>query len=174
VRIFIWAYNPAWDDAPPPIAIEKKYGVKPNDTVKYFVGWKLDGVIADDMHALIIGIDEYMDETITSLKQAVADATRVSDYLRNNLQVPEDQITTLTDKKATEQNITDALVSLARNSSIRRDAPIVIYIASHTSPIQKAQSSDSQASSGSIRGVIGESGQSHRDGNNLPVGGSLC
>ncbi len=130
IRVAIWAANPSWDDPPPPIAIEMT-----NDAT-YHVGWKLDGVTAADMHALIVGIDRLTyPGPLPDLKHAVSDAVKIQEYLQNTLAVPPEHIVSLHDSKATEKNIMREFRRLIDNASIRAGAPILIYFATHSEMI---------------------------------------
>ncbi|KAJ7473441.1 hypothetical protein FB451DRAFT_1249288 [Mycena latifolia] len=134
IRLMIWAANPGFDDPPPPIAIRKARG-KTGRTVTYDVGWMLDDVTVDDLHAVIVGIDKLNEKGrgwIPELQSAVKDAKSVGAYLQDGLAVPEHQITSLFDAAATAEAIEGALQRLATNSNIRPGAPIVIYFACHT------------------------------------------
>ncbi|KDR77987.1 hypothetical protein GALMADRAFT_1296180 [Galerina marginata CBS 339.88] len=123
IRLAIWASNPAFDDAPPPIAIRK------DEAVTYNIGWMLDDVTSDDLHAVVIGIDETADPGIPKLECAVSDARSVKKYLENSLAVPTYQVKLL--ENATLGKITEALENMATDNTIRPRAPIVIYLASH-------------------------------------------
>jgi len=144
VRFIIWASNPGWDDPPPPIALRKVRskenseadGTEGDNSVTYDVSWTLDDVTADDMHALIIGIDEVASFSMSRLKSAVADAEKVVAYLKDDLAVPDRQITSLKNTAATASAITGALGALATNNTVRRGAPILIYIASHSDRVE--------------------------------------
>ncbi|CEL54919.1 hypothetical protein RSOLAG1IB_07411 [Rhizoctonia solani AG-1 IB] len=82
------------------------------------------------LHALIIGIDDYNDRPLYG---AVADAKNFRKYLVNRLQIPESQITLLTNRQAKRQAIIDELKKLAILDSINHDDPIVIYYSGHGS-----------------------------------------
>jgi len=141
VRLIIWASNPGWDDPPPPIALRKVRSkqdseVAGDNSVIYDVSWTLDDITADDMHALVIGIDEVKSGDVGKLTGAVADAEKIVIYLKDDLGVPEQQITLLTNAVATASGITDALGAFATNNNIRRGAPILIYIASSSDKVE--------------------------------------
>lgn len=86
--------------------------------------------------ALIIGIDNYKSGGIWNLHSCVDDARRIRSWLVNDLNVPEDQICTLLDKKATKNNIEDHFMShLTNNRSIEKGDAILIYFAGHGSLI---------------------------------------
>ena len=89
--VAIWAWNPSWDDPPPPIALRKVQSTKDGEanlikgnTVTYDVSWTLDDVTADDMHAFVVGIDHYDSPAIPPLHCAVSDAKNDVDYLRRS------------------------------------------------------------------------------------------
>ncbi|RXW25384.1 hypothetical protein EST38_g466 [Candolleomyces aberdarensis] len=138
VRTLVWAANPKWDDAKSPIALEKVVGT-PGDKAEakekkssYGIGWMLNAVTADDMHALIVGIDEYKGLALWDLTECVSDAKRVASYLEDTLLVPRDQIVTLYNSQATKERIIEELEALSRKASVAQDAPIIIYFASHS------------------------------------------
>ena len=128
-RLIIWASNPGFDDPPPPIAIRK--GGVGSEPVTYDIGWMLDDVSVDDLHAVVIGIDETADPGIPKLKFAVKDAQSVATYLWDNLAVPTQQAKLLENPNSRE--IKEALENLAIDKTIRPGAPIVIYLACHAS-----------------------------------------
>ncbi|KAJ7439788.1 hypothetical protein FB451DRAFT_1301492 [Mycena latifolia] len=129
LRLMIWASNPGFDDPPPPIAIQKSHGAT-GHKVTYDIGWMLDDVTVDDLHAVVVGINKA--KSISNLQSAVKDAKSVIAYLQDGLAVPEHQITSFFDGSATSGAIENALRKLALNNSIRPGAPIVLYFACHT------------------------------------------
>jgi cytochrome bd-type quinol oxidase subunit 1 len=139
LRTLVWAANPKWDDAKSPIALEKVATTtesKTEDMKKassYGIGWMLSSVTANDMHALIVGINKFGESSkFHDLDECVPDAKRIASYLKDTLLVPRDQIVTLYDSEATKEHITQALRDLSHKSSVAADAPIIIYLASHT------------------------------------------
>ncbi|RXW25382.1 hypothetical protein EST38_g460 [Candolleomyces aberdarensis] len=136
IRTLVWAANPKWDDAKSPIALEKvrttKDGAEVQKKSSYGIGWMLNAVTADDMHALIVGINEYKSSSFRDLTECVPDAKRVASYLEDALLVPRDQIATLYDSQATKERIIEELEALSRKASVAQDAPIIIYFASHS------------------------------------------
>ena len=139
IRTLVWAYNPAWDDPKSPIALEKIalsedgiVDVTKSKKSSYGIGWMLDSVTADDMHALIVGINQFNSRHVSDLTECVDDARRVADYLQNTLLVPRSQIVTLTNTEATKERIIEELKALAHRGSVADDAPIVIYFATHS------------------------------------------
>jgi hypothetical protein len=137
-RTVLWAFNPEWDDPPPPIMLEKvarvlEGGENTPKTSSYGIGWVLKAVTADDIHALIIGIDDVGSKHFKTLSGCAHDAYDVATYLADTLLVPSDQIITLYNKEATKVRIIEALDFLSRNPSVARDAPVVIYFATHSS-----------------------------------------
>jgi hypothetical protein len=118
LRLIIWAVNPIRDDPPPPIVISST-----NAEVTYTIGWGLEDVLAKDVHAVIIDIPNQI--TVTP-----ENGWPMFSYLTKRLAVPEDQVAHLIGSGA--EAIEDALVSLAKNTDIRRGSPVIIYI-SHRS-----------------------------------------
>ncbi|RXW25376.1 hypothetical protein EST38_g465 [Candolleomyces aberdarensis] len=136
VRTLVWAANPKWDDAKSPIALEKVVGTPEAGAEaqksSYGIGWMLNAVTADDMHAVIVGIDEYKSRKFCKLTECVRDAKQVASYLEDTLLVPRDQIVTLHNSQATKERIIEELEALSRKASVAQDAPIIIYFASHS------------------------------------------
>ncbi|KAF7326550.1 hypothetical protein MVEN_02608200 [Mycena venus] len=136
VRLGIWASNPSFDDPPPPIAIRKSHGEGRNrKSYDINIGWMLESVTVDDLHAVVVGIDKLKDNGlggIPELGSAVKDAKSVARYLQDRLAVPEGQITSLYDDAATSTVIEGAIRRLATDPSIRPGAPMVLYFACHT------------------------------------------
>ena len=83
------------------------------------------------LHALVIGIDKYLNHR--ELSGAVADANAVDTYLRRHLNVPENQICNLRDEQATRVAIIEAFMALGENPDIDPADPIFIYYAGHGS-----------------------------------------
>ena len=75
-----------------------------------------------------------------TLKGAVADAQSFKDWLEAERGVPSDQITFLTDEKATCSAIIDALTELKSDTRIKRSDPIFIYYAGHGTEIKGPES----------------------------------
>ncbi|KAF7358493.1 hypothetical protein MVEN_00899800 [Mycena venus] len=131
IRLVIWASNPGFDDPPAPIAITHGQEGK---KMTYEVGWNLADVTVDDLHALVIGVDELIHPSpeVPRLTGAVHDANSVITYLENDLAVPKSQIKRFFDAKATSSAIKKSLDDLAMDRAIQPGAPIIIYIACHT------------------------------------------
>ena len=79
--------------------------------------------------ALIIGIDEYANAS--KLSGAVADAKAVKQYLEKHFRVPEANIVSLFNEKASRLAIIDAFRKLRDNERIEKGDPIVIYYSGH-------------------------------------------
>ncbi|KAJ2934502.1 hypothetical protein H1R20_g2623, partial [Candolleomyces eurysporus] len=135
-RTLVWATNPKWDDPKYPIALEKvrttEGGADVQKKSSYGIGWMLDSATADDMHALIVGIDQFDSPNLTDLAECVADAKLVASYLKDTLLVPDDQIVALYDCQATRERIVAELEALSCKASIAQDAPIIVYFATHS------------------------------------------
>ncbi|RXW12814.1 hypothetical protein EST38_g13041 [Candolleomyces aberdarensis] len=137
LRTVLWASNPSWDDAKSPIVSEKiaaggKNGGNGDSNSSYAINWMLDSVTADDMHAVIIGIDEFGSDSFPDLKSCVSDAKSVKSYLEATLLVPRDQVITLLNENATKERIIKELEALSQKASVAQDAPIIIYFATHS------------------------------------------
>lgn len=85
------------------------------------------------MFAVIVGVDEYKDSYIPRLSGAVADADAVRDFLVSTFGVATNHMVNLRNSEATKTRITQALESLATNSDINVNDPILIYFAGHGS-----------------------------------------
>ncbi|KAJ2927422.1 hypothetical protein H1R20_g9675, partial [Candolleomyces eurysporus] len=136
-RTLLWASNPKWDDAKSPILLEKSVNTEGTDgdggkPSSYTVDWMLNSVTADDMHAIIVGIDEFESNSFARLQSCVSDANRVKSYLTDSLLVPQDQIVTLFNADATKDRILKELEALLQKPSVEQDAPILIYFATHS------------------------------------------
>ncbi|KAI0341529.1 hypothetical protein BDW22DRAFT_1430174 [Trametopsis cervina] len=110
-------------------------------------------VALPSMHALVIGIDEYLNNGPEAARRAdlpdgsrtpnvaaiggpdltgaVADARNTEQYLREHLGVPEKQICLLLNSQATRERIIQELRNLACRETIEYGSPILIYYAGH-------------------------------------------
>ncbi|TEB37212.1 hypothetical protein FA13DRAFT_891835 [Coprinellus micaceus] len=130
------------DDPRSPIVLEKVYdkdtdkSTSGNKKCSYGIGWSFSSLTADDMHALVIGIDSYQmwgsPDELCELSGAVSDATDMAKYLEEKLRVPCHQIRTLYNSDATKEHIVEELRRLNHRVSVAKDAPIVIYYAGHS------------------------------------------
>lgn len=86
--------------------------------------------------AVVIGVSDYVDESIGDLQYADDDALAVYDFLRSPAAgmggIPEDHIRLLLNEEATSRNIRSALTTFLRQST--PDDVIFIYIAGHGAP----------------------------------------
>jgi hypothetical protein len=99
----------------------------------YGIGWGLNSLTADDIHALIIGINTYPEWTgFQDLRCAKKDGERMEKYLEETLMVPCGQICTLYDEDATKGRIVEELKALRHRGSVVPSAPIVVYFAGHS------------------------------------------
>jgi len=85
------------------------------------------------LFALLIGIDEYDHQV--PLYGAVADAEAFKSFLLDRLNVPANQITLLTNRKATRSGIIDALKKLKDDEDIREGNAILVFYAGHGTEI---------------------------------------
>ncbi|TDL13183.1 hypothetical protein BD410DRAFT_903347, partial [Rickenella mellea] len=83
--------------------------------------------------ALTIGINHYQyhDDDYPDLNAAVGDANEFEHFLKGSLGVPERNIISLRDEKATREAIIGAFKSLAANTLIQREDAIVIFYSGH-------------------------------------------
>lgn len=86
-----------------------------------------------NLHALVIGIDNY--PNVSQLSGAVADADSFDAFLRTDLGIPPAQITSLRNDKATRSAIIDAFNALRDSAAIKPLDPIVVYYAGHGSEV---------------------------------------
>lgn len=86
------------------------------------------------LHALIVGINTYPDESLGNLSCAVNDARAFSKFLQSHLHVSPTRIHLLLDKHATHDGIiTNFRQHLTHNPSIAFGDPIIFYYAGHGS-----------------------------------------
>ena len=83
------------------------------------------------LHALIIGINNYPDSNLPTLKAAISDADAFQRYLIEDLRVPAQNIRNLRGKNATRSSILSAFQSLRLDMDILYGDAIVIYYAGH-------------------------------------------
>ncbi|KAJ7193788.1 caspase domain-containing protein [Mycena pura] len=84
--------------------------------------------------AFILGIDEYISNSIPNLRGCVHDAQTVKNLLTNRFHIPERQIAFLTNQDATREAILDKFrTHLITNASIQKDDTIIVYYAGHGS-----------------------------------------
>ncbi|KDR74399.1 hypothetical protein GALMADRAFT_269297 [Galerina marginata CBS 339.88] len=93
----------------------------------------MDSVPTRRLFAIVIGIDKYGLDDISSLSGAVADARAVATYLQDRLGVHKDHIKLLLNESATRNVIIQELQRLAIDPRIQRGDPIVIFYAGHGS-----------------------------------------
>jgi Caspase domain len=83
---------------------------------------------------MVIGINSY--QNLETLNGAAEDARAIAAYLQQDLATasgPNDNVSILTDEKATRAAFISGLTSLASNGAIKAGDPIVIYFAGHVS-----------------------------------------
>ena len=78
--------------------------------------------------AAVIGINQY--KKTRWLKYAVNDANAFRDYLETNLQLPSNQIFSITDQEATKDNILSTLGTKLRRKAATEDT-VIIFFAGH-------------------------------------------
>ncbi|CAE6442942.1 unnamed protein product [Rhizoctonia solani] len=115
-------------------ALEKLTGETSPQESSQFAPASLNRPTKSNIHALVIGINQYLHHT--RLRGAVNDANIFKSYLLNDLIVPEIQITTLFDAQATRAGIIHAFQNFATDPKIKPNDPIVIYYAGHGAEIQ--------------------------------------
>ena len=84
--------------------------------------------------ALVIGINNYQDDSVPTLRGCVNDSKTVFAYLKDTLHVPETNIALLNNEQATRQKILDTFEShFINNSAITPGDAIIFYFAGHGS-----------------------------------------
>ncbi|KAI0029009.1 hypothetical protein K488DRAFT_89159 [Vararia minispora EC-137] len=91
--------------------------------------------VSHNIHALLIGVDNYSSQEIPSLSGAVADVFSINQFLTGKLATPAKNITILQDAEATHDRILGCIDGLSSSKRINRDDPILIYFAGHGSTI---------------------------------------
>ncbi|KAG9121086.1 hypothetical protein FRC07_003098 [Ceratobasidium sp. 392] len=85
-----------------------------------------------NLYALVIGINKYKSRIYPDLEGCVSDATSIVGYLKNTLNVPQDNIRTLFDEEATRKGILDMFRKhLIHNQKIQPADPILVYFSGH-------------------------------------------
>jgi len=79
-------------------------------------------------HAVVIGISQYQDPGIPDLKYAAKDAQQIAETLTERAGFPADNVTLLTDQKATQSQIQIAITELR---STAEDDLVLFYFAGH-------------------------------------------
>ena len=87
------------------------------------------------LFALVIGIGKYALNQFNDLPGAVPDAKKIVNWLVTDLQVPQNQISLITDEAASRVGILSALKALHSDHRIHQGDPIFIYYAGHGSGI---------------------------------------
>jgi len=87
------------------------------------------------LFALVIGIGKYALKQFSKLPGAVPDANEVVNWLFDDLNVPRNQVSLITDEAASRAGIISALEAFRSDDRIRQGDPILIYYAGHGSSI---------------------------------------
>ena len=87
------------------------------------------------LFALVIGIGKYALKQFSDLPGAVPDANEVANWLVEDLNVPRNQVSLITDEAASRGGIISALEAFRSDDRIHRGDPIFIYYAGHGSSI---------------------------------------
>lgn len=82
----------------------------------------------DSSYAVIVGIDDYKDPSITDLNYASADAISIRELLISKFNYKEQNIRLFLNEEATRSNIMSALSSL---NDIERNSQVLFYFAGH-------------------------------------------
>ena len=87
------------------------------------------------LFALVIGIRKYAFKQFSDLPGAVPDANEIVNWLVADLQVPQNQVSLITNKAALCTGIISLLEAFCSNNCIHQGDPIFIYYAGHGSGI---------------------------------------
>jgi len=87
------------------------------------------------LFALVIGIGKYALKQFSDLPGAVPDANEVANWLVEDLNVPQNQVSLITDEAASRVGIISALEAFRSDDRIHQGDPIFIYYAGHGSGI---------------------------------------
>ncbi|TEB10250.1 hypothetical protein FA13DRAFT_1806358 [Coprinellus micaceus] len=90
----------------------------------------LESPTANDMRALLVGIDEFPSGEFGKLTKSASNVKNIASYLRDTLFVPNGQIKTLVNAEATKEEILKALNAF-HEGPVAEGAPILIYFATH-------------------------------------------
>ena len=94
-----------------------------------------------NVYVIIIGIDNYKDKIIPSLRYAEKDARAIRDYYKTFLKVADENIFLLTGERATTENIKKVLGVDIRRKASKTDQ-VIIYFAGHGAPEPEVKSSN--------------------------------
>jgi len=112
-----------------PAVAKTDAAVPPPETSVKRVRWRN----AARMRALIVGISDYQDPGLPRVKNGAADAVAMASFLRN-AGVPTGQITTLTDRAATRNDIAAALRKL-QTATLDLEDISMFFFSGHGAPI---------------------------------------
>ena len=87
------------------------------------------------LFALVIGIGKYALKQFSELPGAVPDANEVINWLIDDLNVPRNQVSLITNEAASRAGIISALEAFSLDDRIHQGDPIFIYYAGHGSSI---------------------------------------
>ena len=94
-------------------------------------------------HALLIGVNHYKYlPPRLQLHYAVKDVEDLKDVLTKSYGFPPENVTVLTDEKATLDNIRHALSALANNQSVKPDDRVLVYFSGHGQTVPLPDSGD--------------------------------
>jgi uncharacterized caspase-like protein len=87
--------------------------------------------------ALLIGINEYQEQSIDSLQGCVNDVQALKTFLINQLNVPQEQICVLMNSEATRESILETFQTfLIDNPAIKRGDQILFHYSGHGSQMR--------------------------------------
>jgi hypothetical protein len=89
------------------------------------------------LYALLIGIDDYPAQEISTLQGAVADVTAMKTFLQDTLHVPKSHIFEVKNADATCDRIISSIRDLAEDPVIPARVPILIFYAGHGATLPK-------------------------------------
>lgn len=86
------------------------------------------------LHAIVIGIDEYVDPNIQDLSFACADAKAVAKAIETGLHPQDRRVQLMLDSKATLKGIRGAIGDALPRLATRKEDIVILYFAGHGSP----------------------------------------
>lgn len=87
--------------------------------------------------ALVVGIGNYVDQSIPRLKYSAKDAKDFADHLTNVAHWPADHVKLLLNEKATRENVLDLLGDSWMPKVVGPDDLVVIYLSTHGTPANR-------------------------------------
>ena len=83
--------------------------------------------LASQIFAIIVGIDQYRNEDLPHLDHAVSDAQKLTNFLIQDLKVPESHVQQLYNDAATKDTIVNAIANLPENSEFEPGHALLFF-----------------------------------------------